>query len=115
MTKKETINVLAGAIIINQLALDHNEKLKHTPFFKHNLKQKLNAAIKELIKCESKEFDMIFDESSSEVSTVYERAKTTIEMISEGSFVQMVEVGDILKAYKKDRKSIEGIIKKINS
>lgn len=111
---KKVINTLAGSIILNQLALDHNEKLKHTPFYKQKLKQTLNTTIKELIKCESKEYDMIYNEQDSEVSTIYERALSTIELISEGSFIQLVEVGDILKAYKKDPKSMLGIIKKIN-
>ena len=43
MTKQEKyLDSLTGAVILNQLALNFNEDLKYTKFYKHELKKSLN-------------------------------------------------------------------------
>ena len=62
MTKQEKyLDSLTGAVILNQLALNFNEDLKYTKFYKHELKKSLNMTIKHLIKAEQTEFDLVFD------------------------------------------------------
>ena len=41
-------HIITHSIIANQLALNHNESLKHTPIYKQTLKNKLNTLLKEL-------------------------------------------------------------------
>ena len=49
MTKQEKyLDSLTGAVILNQLALNFNEDLKYTKFYKHELKKSLNQTIKHL-------------------------------------------------------------------
>ena len=45
---------LTGAVIFNQLALNYNETLKYTKFYKHESKKVLNLSITELTKIEKK-------------------------------------------------------------
>ena len=48
------------SIIANQIALNLNEAIKHTNYYKQKLKQYLNLLLPELIKSE-KEYDLFFD------------------------------------------------------
>ena len=50
---------ITHSIIANQLALNHNESLKHTPIYKQALKNKLNNLLSELVKYE-KDYDEFF-------------------------------------------------------
>ena len=62
------------AVILNQLALNFNEDLKYTKFYKHELKKSLNQTIKHLIKAEQTEFDLVFDaeeERTDNISKTY--------------------------------------------
>ena len=76
MTKQEKyLDSLTGAVILNQLALNFNEDLKYTKFYKHELKKSLNMTIKHLIKAETKEFDKVFD-AESERNRQYKSKRT---------------------------------------
>lgn len=47
------------SIIANQVALDFNESIKHTSYYKRQIKAALNSLIKLLIKAETEEFNKI--------------------------------------------------------
>ena len=114
MTKQEKyLDSLTGAVILNQLALNFNEDLKYTKFYKHELKKSLNQTIKHLIKAEQNEFDLVFDAEEERTDFISKNVLTIIETISKGGFTDMVVIGNILLAHQKDPKAIEGIVKKI--
>ncbi len=80
MTKQEKyLDSLTGAVILNQLALNFNEDLKYTKFYKHELKKSLNIVIKHLIKAESKEFDKVFEAESDRHDNKSQNVKTKKE------------------------------------
>ena len=114
MTKQEKyLDSLTGAVILNQLALNFNEDLKYTKFYKHELKKSLNQTIKHLIKAEQTEFDLVFDAEEERTDNISQNVLAIIETISKGGFTDMVVVGNILLAHQKDSKAIEGIVKKV--
>ena len=114
MTKQEKyLDSLTGAVIVNQLALNFNEDLKYTKFYKHELKKSLNQTIKHLIKAEQTEFDLVFDAEEERTDNISQNVLAIIETISKGGFTDMVVVGNILLAHQKDPKAIEGIVKKV--
>ena len=114
MTKQEKyLDSLTGAVILNQLALNFNEDLKYTKFYKHELKKSLNMTIKHLIKAEQTEFDLVFDAEEERTDFISQNVLAIIEQISKGGFTDMVVVGNILLAHQKDPKAIEGIVKKV--
>ena len=114
MTKQEKyLDSLTGAVILNQLALNFNEDLKYTKFYKHELKKSLNQTIKHLIKAEQTEFDLVFDAEEERTDNISQNVLAIIETISKGGFTDMVVVGNILLAHQKDPKAIEGIVKKV--
>lgn len=104
---------LTGAVIFNQLALNYNETLKYTKFYKHELKKVLNLSIKELIKIEKKEFDKVYETDPDYTDKVSTNVIMIMEEISKGGFTDMVMLGNMICAYQKDRKSINGIIDKV--
>jgi len=55
-----TLENLTGCVLSNFVALTYNEKIKDTPYYKHNLKRLISPLIKELVKAEDREFDAIW-------------------------------------------------------
>lgn len=107
------IHKITHAIIANELALNHNEAIKHTIFYKKGLKQKLNLLMPELYKAE-KDFDEFFDTIEDSTKEVYNAYDEFIRTISGVKIWECRNISEIIKAYKKDAASIEGIVKKIN-
>lgn len=108
----DIVNKITHAIIINQIALNRNEEIKHTPYYKKGLKQKLNLLMPELVKSE-KDYDEFFDtieDSTSEVYKVYDEYTKAVASVP---IYDCKNITLIIEAYRKDPKSIEGICKKI--
>ena len=111
--RERKLDALTGSVILNQLALNFNEELKYTKFYKQNLKRTLNLAIKELVKAEAKEFDLVYDAEEKQTSYISENVMHIIMEITRNGFADMVVLGNMMIAHKKDPKAIEGIVKKV--
>lgn len=105
------------AVFCNQLALDANEDLRFSnpEVFIRSLKQKHNLFLQELIKSE-KNYDELFYNKNVEkqVTDVYAAIELLTKEISNVPIQEFGELAEIVRAYKKDAKSILGIAKKIN-
>ena len=108
----DTVNKITHAVIVNQIALNHNEAIKHTPYYKKELKQKLNLLMPELIKAE-KDYDEFFDKIEDSTSEVYQVYDEFIQAVASVPIWECKNITLVLQAYLKDPKSIEGITKKI--
>ena len=111
--RERKLDALTGSVILNQLALNFNEELKYTKFYKQNLKRTLNLTIKELVKAEEKEFDLVYDAEEKQTSYISENVMHIIMEITRNGFADMVVLGNMMIAHQKDPKAIEGIVKKI--
>ena len=107
-----TIDKITHSIVVNQIALNNNEAIKHTPYYKKELKQKLNLLMPELIKCEP-EYDAFFDKVEDSTAHVYNVYETYIKTVASVPIWDAENITKIIEAYKKDAKSIEGICNKI--
>lgn len=114
MASRELLTKITQSIIANQVALDFNEQIKHTNYYKRSLKNKLNLLLKELIPLEKKEFDLFYENAEQACSDCHEAQRNMITELSSLEFYHFDNVRQIIIAYKKDPKSIEGIVKKIN-
>lgn len=113
-TELDTLTKISQSIIANQIAYHLNHEIRFTGYFKHKLKNALNLLDKELLKAEKEEFDKFFDQVETPTN---ELCEIQTEMVKEIASVGLIHFGNILeivKAYKKNPKSIEGIVKKIN-
>lgn len=108
----DTTNTITHSIIINQIALNHNESLRYTPYFKKDFKRKLNLFLPELIKCEP-EYDAFFNAVEDSTSCVYDVYDNYIKEVASVPIWDCENISMIIRAYKKDPRSIEGICKKI--
>lgn len=111
---KKTGGMVVKAIITNQLALFYNEKIKFTKYYKHDLKKKLNPAINVLVKAEEQEFDSMSEKLEEEMSWLHSLQFDLVESLGTLDPDEYENVTNIIKAYKKNPKSIIGIAKKIN-
>lgn len=115
-TKEETemLTNISAAIISNQIAYVNNHNIQLTPYFKQRLKRHLKIVNEELEKAERNEFDMFFDMKEESTEAVFNAQFKMIEEITSLGLFHYENITEIIKAYKKDPKSIQGIVNKIN-
>jgi methionine-rich copper-binding protein CopC len=112
----------AKTILANQNALAHNDVLSKTPSYKQKIKQLGTPYIKELIKLEAQEFDIVQraevtleDFKGKEViDQAFERSNRIITLLARAVFVDYDDVEEVITALAKDKSSILGVAKKIN-
>ena len=115
MAEKRQITELykiTHARLANQIALNLNEEIKHTSYYKRELKRALNPAIKELIKHET-EFDEFFDKLEESTVTVYDINEDYIKTVSLVPIWEQKNLVAMIHASRLDPKSMAGITNKI--
>ena len=113
MKEQEIFENLTGCVIANFTALHYNETIKHTRFYKQNLKRLINPLIKELIKIEKNEYDAICDSDTDNLSPLSENNISFIEEISKQSFKGFMQLQNIIIANDLDQKRMGNIAMKI--
>jgi len=112
--KLDTLTKISQSVIANQVAYHLNHEIRFTGYYKHELKMKLNALDKELLKAEKKEFDKFFNEVETPTDELCEIQTEMVKEIASAGLIHFGNILEMVKAYKKDPKSIEGIVNKIN-
>lgn len=109
----DTLEKLTGSIVCNYIALHYNEEVSHTGYYKKALKYKLKNAIQELQKAEKEEFDKIFDHEESVTHEISSNLITFVDEMVKTGFTDMMMMGNMQMAYKKDPKKLEETINTI--
>lgn len=104
---------LAKSIISSQFALHNNEILKHTPYFKADVKKYGKPFILALIRAELKEFDKVDNVDSKRVTEIFDSLDKVLQTLSRAIFVDWEQLDNIIKAYAKSPESMNGLAKKI--
>lgn len=103
---------ITHAIIVNEIALHTNVWIRKTKYFKGILKNRINQLLPELYKCVP-DYDSFFnrhEESTEVVTEIYENYTKAIASVP---IWECENITSIIEAYKKDPKSINGIVNKI--
>lgn len=115
MTQQEkTLTAITQSIIANQIAYDLNHEIKFTGYYKHDLKNALNRLMPILKKAEQNEFDNFFNKEENPTNELYDAQDEMIKAISSLGIIHFKNIAEIVRAYEKDPKSINGIVNKIN-
>lgn len=107
-----SVDKITHAIIINEIAKNANHEIKFTKYYKGILKNRLNQLMPELYKCEP-DYDEFFKQVEDSTGVVYEIYDNFIKAIASVPIWECQNITKIIEAYKKDPKSIEGIVNKI--
>ena len=106
------IDKITHAIVVNEIAKNANMWLRNTPYFKGILKNRINQLLPELYKAQ-KDYDSFFnnvEESTEVVTEIYENYTKAIASVP---IWECENITSIIEAYKRDPKSINGIVNKI--
>lgn len=95
-------------ILANEL---HELQIKHAGVGR--LKSKLKNLNSELIRLSEQHFDKLDSQAEQETNVIYDVTDDFIKLVSNVPVEHYTELQAIYKAYKKDPKSIIGIVKKI--
>lgn len=106
------IDKITHAIVVNEIAKNANHEIKFTPYYKGILKNRLNQLLPELYKCEP-DYDEFFNSVEESTSVVYDAYNNYIKAVSSIPIWDCENITLIIEAYKKDSKSINGIVTKI--
>lgn len=109
----KTIEKITKSIILSQMACNALEDIKHTKYYKKELKNRLNLAVKELIKAEETEFDLIYEAAAESTDQISANIMAFIEVLMKERFTDSVSLMSIIIAYKINPKAIGGIADKI--
>lgn len=111
MTTQDKIThiVINSELLLNRLQDSVAEKM-----FKQALKNKAKKFIEELKTVERDWYDKFFDQKEDSTCDVYDVYSDFINEIATVPIYDMENIIHIIKAYRKDPKSIEGIVNKIN-
>lgn len=107
------LEALTGSVISSYVALHYLEGLKRYGVLKQNEKNLLNKVIRMLQKTEKNEFDAIFDIDDDNVHMISSNLITFFDEVMKTGFTSHMLLQNMVLAYKKDPKSIEGIINKV--
>ena len=104
---------IIASVIANQTALHFNEEIKHTAYYKKDLKNRLNLCIKELIKAEEREYDLVDEVHPELLHQISSNQITFTEHIIDRPFTEMAMLQNMIMAYRKNPKRVEGIVNKV--
>lgn len=107
------VDKITTSVMSCQIALNQLEAIKHTPYYKQSLKNKINSVMPELINAEREHYDKFFEAQSNSTDVVYKVFEDFIKKISTIPIYDMESIGYVIDAFNKDKSSIEGICKKI--
>jgi hypothetical protein len=95
------LHLLVGAIFTNQLALNFNEELKHTRFYKKPLKNTLIKTIRQLIIAEKNEFEDVLlrleEEHTEEMS---KRLLDFVNNIIKQDWQKLLTIAEVAEAFE---------------
>jgi hypothetical protein len=111
--ESKSIRIIVKAAITNQLALFYNEEIKHTPYYRRELKRSLNLLLPHLIKIEKTVYEGFATHVGEQADIVHDTQYYMTEELSTLEPPEFFDMIQIIKAYKKNPKSIKGIAKKI--
>lgn len=106
-------NRINHIVISAQVLSYYISEMKATNYFKGTLLNFVNKFITQLKLIEWKYFDKMFDKETEASTVVYEVYDNYIKTISNIPIWEMQNVINILDAYNKDAKSIEGVVSKV--
>jgi len=100
------------SIITLQIAMNHLMALKHTDYYKKEIKYGINILLPHLFKAEEN-YDHFFNNNEEATVNTYTEYENYIETIATVPVENQRVIALIIEAYNKDPKAIEGICKKI--
>ena len=103
---------IVHAIISSQVNLHYLEQVRFSPHFEKDLKNKVNLSLKALLR-HSKLFEILENDVEDSTIDVHDVFYDFIKNVNTVNIEEMGEISGMIKAYKKDKKSIIGIAKKI--
>jgi len=111
--EKKLLDALSATIVIGELHAFYNEELRHTKFYRHDLKSTQKKMTKILQNHERNEFDKIYDLEPERMHSMSNRVLDMIDSIGKGIFCNTMENAQLIIANHIDPKSIGGIVKKV--
>lgn len=109
----KTLENLTGCILANFVANTYNEKITHTIHYKHRLKLLINPLIKELVKIEEKEYNLIEGLDEKSVETLSDNYLKFLDLMTKGTFRDFMELQNLVAANSLDSKRMQSIANKI--
>lgn len=111
--KQKMLESITGSVISSYVALHYLETLKSYGIIKQKEKNLLNKTINSLQEIEKKQFDAIFNLHEKKVHMISSNLITFFDEVMKTGFTDQMLLQNMIIAYKKDPKSIEGIINKV--
>ncbi len=101
---------IAQSVIANQLALNFNEELKGTKFYKQELKNALNKLNPILVKAEVEEYDKMFERKEKDTVSLYDVVNELTTKLSELGIEHFLNISKVLDYYKTNPEKLQNLL-----
>lgn len=110
---EKTLLKISESLVASKVALHSLTEIKHTKYYRHNLKVKLKQVITELEKVEAKEVQFVIDEEDDIFHHFCEVKEDLFKAIAKLGVQNYDNILKILIAYSISPERIQGIVNKI--
>lgn len=112
--EQQILAKIAQSIISTGVTLEFLEEIRYTPAYCKDLKRKGNLFLKELEKEQKKHFDKILYASEKDTDAIFNIQYDLIKLLAKMDLYTFDEIGQVIEAYSKEPKAIQGIVNQIN-
>ena len=113
MKTEENLLTLLETVILSQMLMENLEQLQQTHYNKSNLKVKLRTLLKEVTPLAEKDFNTVFGNGESETQSIVMEYEKLVSYIANQKLPQKVVLSQMVEAFNKSPKQMEGIVHKI--
>lgn len=112
--KDKALTKVTQSIIANEVANNFNYQIRDTGYYKGVAKKKLNSLNQDPERYRITEFEPFWQANEEFTDNLYVAQEELIKQICSLGIFHFETLIEVIKAYKKEPKALEGIVKQIN-
>jgi hypothetical protein len=110
---KKNLITLLETIILMQMLLENLELLQGSHYNKSNLKVKIKSLLKEVAPLAERDYGIVFNNGEHDTQSIIKEYEKLVSFISLQQLPQKVVLSQMVEAFNKSPKQVEGIVHKI--
>lgn len=91
------------SVLLSQLLIESNEGLKHTPFFKQQLKQAINKCNTECERVYNKHYDEIYSNSPEMATNVLNKLDDLMTKLTTSTIDELIMIDAVIDKYNENK------------
>jgi len=112
--EQKILSKIAQFIISASVTLEFMEEVKLTPVYRKKIKQTGNRFLSELSKIQNDYYEKLLNASEEGTDNLFDTQYDVVKSLSKLNIYKFDEIRQVIEAYEKEPKAIQGIVYQIN-